>query len=136
MSNKIEQHRIWAVQCFINGEKPESICASCASLGRSKAWFYKWVERGIEGEEIRNGSRSRRRLHNSTYTPVSSDRIVPTGTANSVASQLRFPEQGEAPKYPQKKPETGRYHVIRFIRSDQKAECLRRAVPCSARTGV
>ena len=34
--------------------------------------------------------------------------------------KLRFPPQEESPKHPQKKPETGRYHVVRFIKSDKK----------------
>ena len=42
MKNKDEQQRILAVQRFRNGEKPESICAS---LGKSKAWLYKWLKR-------------------------------------------------------------------------------------------
>lgn len=31
---------------------------------------------------------------------------------------LRFPPPEPAPRYPLKKPETGQYHVVRFIRSD------------------
>ena len=42
MKNKDEQQRILAVQRFRDGEKPESICAS---LGKSKAWLYKWLKR-------------------------------------------------------------------------------------------
>jgi transposase InsO family protein len=42
MSREIEQERIWAVQRFLTGEKPAAICAS---LGRSRAWLYKWVQR-------------------------------------------------------------------------------------------
>ena len=42
VKSKEEQQRILAVQRFLNGEKPESICAS---LGRSKAWLYKWIKR-------------------------------------------------------------------------------------------
>jgi len=44
MKDEIQQERIWAVQRFFNDEKPESICAS---LGRSKAWLYKWAKRHI-----------------------------------------------------------------------------------------
>ena len=42
MNDKIRQQRIRAVTRFLGGEKPESICAS---LDRSKAWLYKWVQR-------------------------------------------------------------------------------------------
>ena len=42
-----------------------------------------------------------------------------TGTANSAASavQLRFPSSLHAPRHPLPKPEAGRYHLIRFVRS-------------------
>ena len=34
--------------------------------------------------------------------------------------ELRFPDQEVAPKHRLKRPETGRYHLVRLIRSDQK----------------
>ncbi len=39
-------------------------------------------------------------------------------TASKV--KLRFPRQEEAPRHRLKKPETGRYHVVRLIRNDLK----------------
>jgi len=33
---------------------------------------------------------------------------------------LRFPKQEKAPRHRLKKPETGRYHIVRLIRSDLK----------------
>jgi putative transposase len=33
---------------------------------------------------------------------------------------MHFPRKKQAPKYPLKKPETGFYHLVRFIRSDLK----------------
>ena len=36
-----QKQRILAAERFNNGEKPESICVS---LGRSRAWLYKWVK--------------------------------------------------------------------------------------------
>mgnify|MGYP001079038569 CR=1 FL=1 len=42
MKDKNKQLRILAVQRFINGETPESICTS---LGKSRSWLYKWVGR-------------------------------------------------------------------------------------------
>ena len=47
MSDKLEKHRRWAVQRFINGEKASSICAS---LGRSASWLYKRVRRYVDGD--------------------------------------------------------------------------------------
>lgn len=55
MKDEIQQERTWAVQRFLNGEKPESICAS---LCRSKAWLYKWVERHIADDNSWSESQS------------------------------------------------------------------------------
>ena len=41
MKDEIRQ-RIQAVQRFLAGEKPESICTS---VGRSRSWLYKWISR-------------------------------------------------------------------------------------------
>lgn len=59
MKDEIEKQRMLAVQRFLNGEKPESICVS---FGRSKAWLYKWVERYIEDDISWSENRSRRPL--------------------------------------------------------------------------
>lgn len=56
MYKENEQYRIIAVKRFINGESPESICTS---LGRSRAWLYKWIKRYHEYDETWSRSRSR-----------------------------------------------------------------------------
>ena len=73
MADGIQQERIWAVQRFLVGEKPESICAS---LGRSKAWLYKWVERHIANDSSWSESWSRRPLTVSSRTPKEVEEIV------------------------------------------------------------
>jgi transposase InsO family protein len=73
MADDIQQERIWAVQRFLGGEKPESICAS---LGRSKAWLYKWVERHIVNDSSWSESWSRRPLTVSSRTPKEVEEIV------------------------------------------------------------
>ena len=73
MKDEITQQRIWAVQRFLNGEKPESICAS---LGRSKAWLYKWVERHLEDDDTWSEARSRRPLSVTNRTPKEIEEIV------------------------------------------------------------
>jgi putative transposase len=35
-------------------------------------------------------------------------------------AQLRFPQEQQPPRYPIEKPQTGRYHVVRIIRSDRR----------------
>jgi hypothetical protein len=36
--------------------------------------------------------------------------------------RIRFPGSLEAPQYPLPKPEKGRYHLVRFIRSDGRLD--------------
>ena len=73
MTYDIQQLRTWAVQRFINGEKPESICSS---LGCSRAWLYKWVNRFHEGDPFWVESRSPRPLATPTRTPSQIEEIV------------------------------------------------------------
>jgi len=73
MKDEIQQERTWAVQRFLNGEKPESICVS---LCRSKAWLYKWVERHITDDNSWSESQSRRPLSVTSRTPKEIEEIV------------------------------------------------------------
>ena len=73
MEKENKQQRILAVQRFKSGESPESICTS---LGKSKAWLYKWINRHIENNDSWSESRSRRPLAVSTYTSIEIDEIV------------------------------------------------------------
>jgi putative transposase len=65
MEEENKQQRIFAVQRFKSGESPESICTS---LGKSKAWLYKWIGRHLENDDSWSESRSRRPLTVSTYS--------------------------------------------------------------------
>jgi transposase InsO family protein len=60
MKNNDEKFRRWAVQRFISGE---SACCICASLGRSRSWLYKWVDRYDERDPFWYQSRSRQPKH-------------------------------------------------------------------------
>ncbi len=73
MKDEIRQQRMLAVQRFLDGEKPESICAS---LGRSKAWLYKWVERRLEDDDSWSEDRSRRPLNVVNRTPNEIEEII------------------------------------------------------------
>lgn len=61
-----KQHRILAVQRFESGESPEAICIS---LGKSKAWLYKWVGLHLENDTTWSEARSRRPISTPTHTP-------------------------------------------------------------------
>jgi transposase InsO family protein len=73
MEVKNKPHRILAVQRFKNGERPESICTS---LGKSKFWLYKWVNRYSEDDASWCEDRSRRPLVAANHTPVEIEEIV------------------------------------------------------------
>ena len=64
MKNDIQQERIRAVPRFLNGERPEAIYTS---LGRSKARFYKWVERYTADDNSWSESSSSRPLTKVPY---------------------------------------------------------------------
>jgi len=73
MKDEIQQERIRAVHRFFNDEKPESICAS---LGRSRAWLYKWVERHTADDKSWSENQSRRPLSLTSRTPKEIEEIV------------------------------------------------------------
>jgi len=57
MIKKIQKERANAVQRYLAGESPESICAA---LGKTTRWLYKWVhgipmmiQRGAKGHSRR-----------------------------------------------------------------------------------
>jgi hypothetical protein len=45
---------------------------------------------------------------------------------------LKFPEQKEAPRYPLQKPKRGKYHLVRYIRSDSRLNIFGEMFPVSA----
>ena len=73
MEDDTRKQRIWAVERFLNGEKPEAICAS---LRRSKSWLYKWVERHTEGDDSWSESRSQRPFATPSHTLQEIEEIV------------------------------------------------------------
>jgi len=73
MEEENRQQRVLAVERFKGGESPESICAS---LGKSRSWLYKWIERHLKNNDSWNESRSRRPISVSTHTPAEIEEIV------------------------------------------------------------
>ena len=65
MGGKSERDRKQAVQRFLQGEKPGSICTS---LGYSRVWFYKWMKRYRKGDPEWYAERSRRPAENPNRT--------------------------------------------------------------------
>jgi hypothetical protein len=58
--------------------------------------------------------------HNSSYRYSKLGGKTPLKALSTSKHKLRFPEKEEAPRHRLKKPESGRYHLVRFIRSNLK----------------
>ena len=52
---------------------------------------------------------------------------VLTGTSKA----LKFPCKGQAPQFPLKKPKKGKYHLVRYIRSDHRLNIFGEIFPVS-----
>jgi len=72
-------------------------------------------------DELREGALAFEKKHNSRYRYSKLNGKTPLkALAQSGGKQLRFPPDQPAPKTRLPKPESGHYHLIRFIRSDCK----------------
>jgi hypothetical protein len=74
-------------------------------------------------DELREGTLVFEQKHNSRYRYSKLNGKTPLeALAQSGKQALRFPPNEQAPAAPLKKPKSGRYHLIRFIRSDCKLD--------------
>jgi putative transposase len=73
MSRDSRYERQLAVRRYLNGEKPSSICTS---LGKSRFWLYKWVNRFDPDDPTWCESRSTRPFGHSLRTPVEIEESV------------------------------------------------------------
>jgi len=64
-----EKQRILAVRRFLAGERPNAICSS---LGRSRSWLYKWLQRhsGLDNAWFNSLSKSPTNVANRTPTEI------------------------------------------------------------------
>ena len=69
-------------------------------------------------EELRQQSLIFEQKHNTRYRYSKLRGRTPQRALDQSRNTIRFPEATEAPRYPLPKPITGRYHVVRFIRSN------------------
>ena len=60
--------------------------------------------------------------HNAHYRYSKLAGRTPNAALTSSAVRLRFPERTDAPRHPLPKPESGRYHLIRFVRHDGRID--------------
>jgi len=71
-------------------------------------------------EDLKAGSLIFEQRHNKRYRYSKLGGETPLKTLAASNTKLRFPTEVEAPKHRLKKPETGRYHLVRLIRRDLK----------------
>lgn len=83
-------------------------------------WRQKFLQRIVMNSEadLRKQSPLFEQRHNTLYrySPLGGKTPAAALAASGVA--LRFPAADQAPRHPLAKPEVGRYHLIRFIRSE------------------
>jgi len=73
MNKKIQKQRALAVQRYLSGENPQTICDS---LGKTKPWLYKWVSRHTPDDPSWCEEQSRRPLTSPYRTPAEIEEIV------------------------------------------------------------
>lgn len=69
-------------------------------------------------DELPKESLAYENKHNSTYRYSKLKGQTPLAALARLGQKLVFPNRDQAPRYPLEKPELGRYHLVRFIRSD------------------
>jgi transposase InsO family protein len=71
-------------------------------------------------DELRAGTLAFEQRHNSKYRYSKLGGKTPLKALVATQAKLRFPNQEKSPQNRLPKPETGRYHLVRLIRSDLK----------------
>lgn len=84
-------------------------------------WRQKFLNRvGMESEgDLRRESLVYEARHNGQYRYSALGGKTPQTTLAASAVSLRFPPTSDPPRHPLVKPQQGRYHLIRFIRSER-----------------
>lgn len=71
-----------------------------------------------DAEDLRKQSLLFEQHHNSRYRYSKLNGRTPQSVLEQSGEVIRFPDSIEAPKCPLPKPQSGRYHLVRFIRSN------------------
>ena len=82
-----------------------------------EAYFLRRVTLASGAQLLRESLRFEER-HNGRYRYSKLGGKTPQAALEATGAQLRFPPTPDAPRYPLPKPERGRYHLVRFVRSD------------------
>lgn len=73
-------------------------------------------------DDLLRGSLAFETRHNSRYRYSKLGGKTPLMSLSASNAQLRFPMEATAPAHPLQKPEEGRYHLVRFVRSNLKLD--------------
>ena len=80
-------------------------------------------------EDLCAGSFAFEQRHNNKYRYSKLKGNTPLKALSNSNAKLRFPTEDEPPKHRLKKPEDGKYHVVRLIRSDLKLNIFGECFP-------
>ena len=80
-------------------------------------------------EDLRRGSLMFEQRHNSKYRYSKLKGHTPLRALSASNTKLRFPKEDEPPKHRLDKPQIGKYHVVRLIRSDLKLDIFGECFP-------
>ena len=83
---------------------------------------------------LRAASRRFEARHNSRYRYSKLGGKTPVAALAASRATLRFPATPEAPRHPLPKPEHGRYHLVRFVRSDGLLDVFTEKFPAPPET--
>lgn len=82
-----------------------------------EAKFFRRIVMGSTQELLRESLHFEER-HNGRYRYSKLGGKTPLAALEATGATLRFPPVPEAPRYPLAKPDHGRYHLVRFVRSN------------------
>jgi transposase InsO family protein len=85
-------------------------------------------------DELQSGSLAFEQRHNSRYRYSKIKGSTPLKALAASNAQLRFPTKDVPPKHQLSKPEAGKYHVVRLIRSDLKLNIFGECFPAPPET--
>ena len=97
---------------------------------RYQQMFLGKVIMATEGD-LKAGSLAFEQRHNSKYRYSKLGGKTPLKALAATNTRLRFPADDKPPNHRMKKPETGKYHLVRLIRSDLKLNVFGELFPVS-----
>jgi putative transposase len=99
-------------------------------------WQDKFLRRvDLHSEiELRAGNLTFEERHNARYRYSKLGGKTPAQALEASGIELRFPSELRAPQCPLARPDSGRYHLVRFVRSDGKLNVFGESFPAPPET--